>query len=284
MRFGIVLGLALLTAAPGYGEDITVEAMRKASPGADMTAAIQKVLDTIDRAAASGTTVDGRGTGVVTFGPGEYLVGTLRVGRNISHVVGHGAIMKTKPYAGEGNRIFILTWDSDRDSHLVTIEGFHFDLNRNQQGWQGGHDLSHQAAIFLSGRNHNNRKGRLNVLVKNCYWHDSVADGLYVHHQVSLKMQDCIARDCFRGGLVITGDKAEVDVNNYTSTSTELRTGIDVEPNSSMHNVHLRLNNVRLIGSVLDIGLPSESSMVANNVQSSGPVLLYKAGVCKIRN
>lgn len=207
-----------------------------------------------------------KANGVLTIEPGIHEVGSVKIGPNVQLIRGYGATLKMKPNAGEFNRILNIT-----NGRLI-IEGLCFDMNRDNQSWKGGHDLEHQAGIFAQS---------CDLIVRDCVFKNSAADGLYVHHNARVIVEGCRAEDCFRGGIVITGDNSVVDITNYTSVRGR---AIDIEPNDKNHKVDVRLNGVRAFESMIDLGVLS-GNFVANNIQSDGVVsILCTDGRCKISN
>ena len=183
-------------------EDITVKQFGALGDGStDDTEAIQKAIDSI-----------GKTGGTLLFPPGTYLVKAVGLRPGVRYL-GYGATIKRPAKQGKWTRTFNAgqkgyLYSGDEDSEPITIEGLTFDGNRKEQGDYSKYQLEHAHLIFLAADRA--RSGRLRVRILNCHFQDQVADAISIYNNVDAQIINCSARDCFRGGITITGGYSRI--------------------------------------------------------------------------
>lgn len=215
---------------------------------------------------------------ILYFSPGEYIIGALKINPSqVTLVTGPSqgnkyAIIKSRANGGVWQRNFTVAWGREGESPQIAFQNLIFNMNKNEQNWLGGHDLEHQAAIFAG-----TDRGRINLKVANCKFYDSVADSIYIHHNVGAKIDYCIMRDIYRGSPAITGNNSKVSINNIRCYSPTVPTGIDCEPNNGGHRFSLKLNQC-LFGK-FDLYTTNGTTVKAQNVTvEQGILYLYNDG------
>lgn len=246
---------------------------------ADDTAAIQAAVDA----------AFARGGGTVLFPPGTYVVTSVGIRPGIRYS-GYGAAIKRPPGQDKFVRTFNAAkegylYSGDADSPPLIIEGFVFDGSRAEQGEYDQYQLEQAHLVFLMADPA--RPGRLRATVRDCHFQESVADGLSLYTNVDVRVSDCTATDCFRGGLVVTGGYSRVQVNNFTASGKVHATGIDFEVDGPGYGGSLAIDatvsNMLLPDGDFDIGVSDGSRVTFNNVVSAAPFYLYAGGNSVVR-
>jgi hypothetical protein len=139
-------------------------------------------------------------------------------------------------------------YSGDKDSAPLTIEGLTFDGNFVEQGEYRKYQLEQAHLVFLSAQR--DSPGRLRARVVNCQFQDNVADALSLYTNVDVTISNCSARDCFRGGITITGGGARIQIDNFTAQGKVHASGIDVEVDGAgfegRHRIELTINKMIL--------------------------------------
>lgn len=189
----------------------------------DDTAAIQAAVNAAHAA----------GGGAVHFPAGTYLVTSVNVMPGVT-LEGFGArIRRPNNTPGKFTRMFTTqnhAWISSVDSPPLVFRGLVLDGNRQNQGAYLANELEHAHLIFLYGiEGPTAGKGRLRVVVEDCTFLDSPADGLSAHTNVHLQLSNCTAVDCFRGGLTFTGGYTVVQISNFVGRGDTHPSGLQFE-------------------------------------------------------
>ena len=245
----------------------------------DDTAAVQAAIDA----------AHGAGGGTVLFPPGTYVVTSVGLRPGIRYS-GYGATIKRPPNQGKWVRTFNTAkegyaYSGDVDSAPLVVEGFVFDGSRADQGPHDKYELEQAHLLFLVADPA--KPGRLRATVRDCHFKEGVADAISTYTNVDVRVSDCIATDCFRGGLVVTGGYSRVQVDNFTAAGKTFATGIDVEVDGPGYGntlaVDVTLNNVLLPDGDFDVGVSHGSRVLATNVIAAAPFYLYAGGDSVIR-
>ena len=236
----------------------------------DDTAAIQKAID------AAGET-----GGSLHFPPGTYLVTAVGLKPGVRYL-GYGATIKRPPNQGKWVRTFNAAmegyaYSSEKDSPLLTIEGLTFDGNLAEQGEYKKYQLEQAHLLFLSAQR--DSPGRLRARVVNCQFRNNVADAISLYTNVDVTISNCSARDCFRGGVTITGGGSRIQIDNFTAQGKVHASGIDVEVDGAgfggRHRIELTINNMILPDGDFDIAVSDESVVLGTNILARAPFYLH---------
>jgi hypothetical protein len=303
-RVGIATAVALASAwiASGGPGPATAGAILPAGPDGDDRAALGPTLDVrrygakgngqADDTAAIQAAIDaaGRGGGTLVFPPGTYLVTSVGLRPGVRYS-GYGATIRRPPRQARSTRTFDAGkpgyyYSGDDDSPPLVIEGLAFDGNRAEQGDYDKYQLEQAHLIFLVADPA--RRGRLRATIRDCEFRDGVADAVSVYTNVDATVSDCRARDCFRGGLTVTGGHSRVRVRDLTAEGKVHPTGIDVEVDGAGYGKSLRvdltIDGLMLPDGDFDVGV-SEGSIVlgTNIVAPRAPFYLYGGGNSTMR-
>lgn len=236
----------------------------------DDTAAIQAAIDSVAK----------RG-GTLRFPPGTYLVTSVGLRPGVRYV-GYGATIKRPVKQGKWIRSFNAAkpgflYSGDEDSAMLTIEGLTFDGQRIVQDEYRKYQLEQAHLLFLQADP--KRAGRLRARILNCQFQDCVADAISLYTNVDVQIINCTARDCFRGGITITGGHSRIQVVNFTAHGKVHPTGIDVEVDGAgfggSHRIELTLNGLMLPDGDFDVGVHDGSVVLGTNITARAPFNLY---------
>lgn len=220
---------------------------------------------------------------------GVYEIGSIDIFPGI-HMKGEdGTILKKIGYAGKWSRM--LTTQNinlaNYKNEVIEISNLIFDGNVFNQGKFRNHELGQQHLIFLTGKSIVG--SRLNAIIRDCEFHDSAADAISIHKNVNATVNNCLASNIFRGGLVLTGGNSVVDVDSFQTKGDLIKTGIDVEVDGrgsdNLYNIELTMNHVLLDGD-LDIASRSNSRIHIKNAKiENTPVnIVCKSGSITIED
>ena len=236
----------------------------------DDTASIQKAVDAV-----------GKTGGTLHFPPGIYRVTSVNLRPGVRYL-GYGATIKRPPQQGKWVRTFDTgkpeySYSGKTDSPWLTIEGFTFDGNLAEQGEHKKYELEQAHLIFLTAQK--DSPGRLRARVINCHFQNNVADGLSLYTNVDVIVSNCTARDCFRGGITITGGGSRIQINNFTAQGKIHATGIDVEVDGPGYNnrkrIELTINGMILADGDFDIAVSDDSVVLGSNIMARAPFYLH---------
>lgn len=163
-----------------------------------------------------------------------YICWDLDVGEGV-RLHSNGATYKLPviPNGFRGITTFPTGYTGAVDSLPLIIEGFVFDGNRVNQGPYLNFEKEQSALIFISAAVDSGsmtQPGLLNVIIRNCQFKESTADGISIHRGVKLELSDCSYYNCFRGSFTITGGGSRVTATNQIA-------GGDVHP--SAHQIEV---------------------------------------------
>lgn len=236
----------------------------------DDTEAIQSAIDAV-----------GKTGGTLLFPPGTYIVTTVGVRSGVRYL-GYGATIKRPANQGKWIRTFNSAkqgylYSSDEDSALMTFEGLTFDGNREEQGEYRKYQLEQAHLLFLAADR--KRSGRLRVRILNCHFQDQVADAVSIYTNVDIQVANCSARDCFRGGVTITGGYSRIQIQNFSAEGKVHPTGIDVEVDGAGYKdskkIELTMNGISLPDGDFDLGVSDGSIVLGSNIMARAPFNLY---------
>ncbi len=275
--------LVLLAAALSVLASISPEAAASDSPfvsvkdfgalgdgSADDTVAIQKAIDSV-----------GETGGTLHFPAGTYIVTSVGLRSGVRYL-GYGATIKRPPNQGKWVRTFTAAMDGyaysgEKDSPLLTIEGLTFDGSLSEQGDYRKYQLEQAHLVFLSAQRES--PGRLRARVINCQFQDNVADGLSLYTNVDVVVSNCSARDCFRGGITITGGGSRIQIDNFMAQGKTHASGIDVEVDGAgfdgRHRIELTINGMMLPDGDFDIAVSDDSVVLGSNIIARAPFYLH---------
>ncbi len=280
----LTAGLLLLMAASAAGgqpstqggQTVSVKEPRFGARGdgvTDDTAAIQRAVDWLYA----------KGGGRLLFPPGTYLVTSVNIREGITYE-GYGATIKRPEQLtdkiGQKAAKWVRTFTTQKykycgqaDSRPLILRGLTFDGSSQTQGPYKKYELEHAALVFLTGDK--NCPGRLTATVEDCVFKNAVADGLSVYVNVNVKMTNCLAENCFRGGFVLTGGHSRAEVRNLTTRGKIDPTGIDVEVDGAGYGgsfkVEVHLENLNLEDGDFDVGVRDGSLVVGKNLAAEAP-------------
>jgi hypothetical protein len=261
----------------------------------DDTAAIQRAVDAA-RAARGG---------IVRFPRGTYMVTTVYLVPGITLQGEPGATVRRPvrpPRAADPRaeaqivearkwmRMFTTQrdpWDADTDSPPLVVRGLTFDGNHRGQGQFLRYELQQGHLLFLMGAT--SRRGRLRAIVENCTFRDSVGDGVSVYTNASVRVSDCVAIDCFRGGVTATGGHSELVIERLRTEGSSLPTGIDVEIDGEGYRGSLKVD-VRAedldLDADFDVNVSPGGSFTGTRIVSRRPpfFLAARGGTVDIRD
>jgi hypothetical protein len=201
-----------------------------------------------------------------------------------------GAVLKKIDYADKWSRMLTtqnigLTIDNQNEE--IKISNLIFNGNVFNQGEFRNHELGQQHLIFLTAKSI--AGSRLNVIIEDCEFHDSAADAISIHKNINAKINNCLASNIFRGGLVLTGGNSIVDVDSFQTKGELIKTGIDVEVDGkgseNLYLIELTMNHILLDGD-LDIACKSNSKIHIKNAKiENTPVnIVCKSGSITIED
>lgn len=236
----------------------------------DDTASIQSAVDF----------VHARGGGTIIFPPGTYLVTSVNLREGITYQ-GVGEAVIKRPDQLFQKQKFPRTFTNqkyayygEKDSAPIIFKNLVFDGNSQNQGPYKKYEQEHADLLFLTARR--DSPGRLQVVIEDCLFRNSVSDGISIYKNVDVKVNNCTAIDCFRGGFLILGGNTRAVLTNYTGKGKNDPAGIDVELSGDSEGygnstkVEFYMENINLPDGVFDIGLGFGSKVVGKNIYSHG--------------
>lgn len=216
--------------------------------------------------------------GTVFFPKGIYLVTSLNIMHGIT-LLGYGATIKQKANTPNWTRMLTTQnnqWNQDYDSPVLCIEGLTFDGNRDNQGTYTGFEKEQSPLVFLVGST--TKAGRLKVIVQNCYFKESVSDGIHVYTNVNAKITNCDFYNCFRGSVTNTGGYTITQMENITSGGTSNYTGIHTEIDTAGYGnskkVDIQMQNIYMEKNFI-MGVDSNSVVLGNNITVNSPTCTF---------
>ena len=243
----------------------------------DDTAAIQRAIDFVS--ALGGT---------VFFPVGTYYVSQLIYVAGITFQgVGAGSRMKKIPSADKFKRMFtqLSAQTFSSDSAIVAWRDLAFDGNSANASAYQSYELEQQHMIFLNANAAG--VGRLRAIVDGCTFENCVADAVSVYCNVSLEISNCTMRECFRGGLVITGGYTHVKATNLHMSGTSDLTRMDIEIDGTGYGgtyaTTLLINNIYTQNG-FDISGSEMNAQLANIITDQGNTTFGGfGGKCDVR-
>ena len=236
----------------------------RADDQGDDTAAIQRAIDAAAR----------DGVRELIFPRGRYIVRSVSLHAGLRYN-GYGATIVRPANQGAWMRSFVLSYSGVRDSQMTEITGFNFDGQSVRQGAYKRHQLSQAHFIMLAGDAR--LPGRLRITARDMSLANGVGDGISIYTNVDSIIDNIVARDVFRGGLVVTGGNTKV-------LATRIRTeagpngdpgGIDFEVDGAgyggRYNVDATLSDIELVDGDFDVSLRDRSTFVGRNIRSLKP-------------
>lgn len=232
----------------------------------------------------------------VEFFKKTYVAYGLTLGAGV-FVNGNGATLKKPDLSADPYDMTVeqMKWirmlqvfhSGDSDSKTTYIRDMEFDGNCWTM-WEVTDGYAQEQASLLFLTADNAKSGRLNVVVENCYFHDSPSDGVHVVTNVNATIKNCRSLDCFRGGLTVTGGYTIVNVDGFEFNSNQTNDGIDIEVDSlgygDTREIIVNLSNI-LIDRDLDINASANSRVNVNNlVMRKGGYVLLTGGELTVKN
>lgn len=213
----------------------------------------------------------------VEFRTATYKCYGLTLGAGV-RLHGNGAVLK-KPNLSAAPynmtvadmkwiRTITLSYTGAQDSKMTVLKDLEFDGNCWEM-WSTEDGYAQEQASLLIAYGSASAPGRLNLTIENCYFHDSTSDGIHIRTNANATILNCRSRDCFRGGITLTGGNTTVTVNGFDSVADLTCDGIDIEPDGAGYGdsyaVDVRLNNV-YIDKDLDVAISRGSRFTAENL------------------
>ena len=146
------------------------------------------------------------------------------------HINGNGATLKMLPNSPKATRLLTMQYrykySSDIDSELIVLENIKFDGNSSNQGDFTNYEKEQQFGVFLEGDS--TRAGRVFCTINNCSFENFCGDGVHFYTNTVVNCSNIFVRNCFRGGVVVSGGNSTFNINNYIVDS-EYGNGLDIE-------------------------------------------------------
>ncbi|MEL6538352.1 MAG: glycosyl hydrolase family 28-related protein, partial [Bacteroidota bacterium] len=198
---------------------------------ADVTLAIQALIDEIATNAEGGTLIFLPGTYLLNHTQGLLIHGkiTLRAMEDGDKIEAKGEgkpIIKRGPSRGQFHRLFSIRdlrelWNGEfREvdmSTAVKIRNLIFDGNLLQQaGYNGeaGHNIEHQAGIFAGNSDHYPSQS-LQLEIDDCEFCNLGGDAIQLVSGIDAVIQRTKSERCLRGTLTMTGNKSVVVARDW---------------------------------------------------------------------
>lgn len=188
-------------------------------------------------------------------------------------------------------RMLSITHTGSEDSKTVTVRNGTLDGNC-WENWEDPTTPSYeqeQASLIISSGD-KTTGGKLVLTVENVRTRDNTSDGLHLVTEVSAIVNNLHSRDCYRGGLVMTGGGTTITASNLLleSTRQDMPDGIDLEVDSTgfegRKDFNATLTNV-VIDRDLDVSVPVGGSAVLDNiVMRKGQWNLQSSGDLRVSN
>ena len=214
------------------------------------------------------------GGGTLFFPAGVYYVSQLNYYAGITfRGVGAGSKLKKIPSTDEFKRMFttLAGQTFSVDSPLIAWYDLAFDGNSSNHIAYQAYQLEHAHMIFLLANAAG--AGRLRTIIGGCTFENCVADAVSVYSNVNLEISNCSMRECFRGGLVITGGYTTVKANNLHMAGVTDLTRMDIEVDGAGYGgtyaTTLQLSNIYTQNG-FDLGGVNMTATLANIVTEAG--------------
>ncbi len=168
------------------------------------------------------------GIQTILFEEGTYNVSELRLKYPIELVgINNKTILKRTANRPKFGRL--LTISGDMEEKRAVIKNLIFDGNIENQGDYSNYKLEQQHLIFVSGNK--NVHLRTRVLIQDCTFIKSAGDGITVFVNAEVVINNCKAKDIYRGAFVSNGGNSIITIDNYLIESGEIikNPGIDFE-------------------------------------------------------
>ncbi len=210
------------------------------------------------------------GGGAVLFPSGTYQVVSVNIQHGLELVGNGNSVIRRPNNQPNWTRTFTTQnnlWDSTSDSPPLVIRDLIFDGNRSNQGEYTGYQLEQAHLLFLTAQT--TKAGRLRAFVENCHFIECVADGTSQFTNVDLTITDCYMRNCFRGGLVVTGGFSRLRASNLIMKGEVNARSIDFEIDGGGFggslDVVAELTNIDT-NSHFDVSVGGNSRVVCDNI------------------
>ena len=188
-------------------------------------------------------------------------------------------------------RMLSITHTGSGDSKTVTIRNGTLDGNC-WENWENPATPSYeqeQASLIIASGD-KTTGGKLVLTVENIRTRDNTSDGIHLVSEVSAIVNNLHSRDCYRGGLVMTGGGTTITASNLLleSTRQDMPDGVDLEVDSTgfegRNDFNATLTNV-VIDRDLDVSVPVGGSAVLDNiVMRKGQWNLQSSGDLRVSN
>ena len=214
------------------------------------------------------------GGGTLFFPAGTYYVSHINYYAGITFQgVGSGSKLKKIPSTDKFNRMFttLAAQTFSVDSPLVAWYDLAFDGNSANHIAYQAYQLEQAHMIFLVANAAG--AGRLRAIVEGCTFENCVADAVSVYNNVNLEISNCFMRECFRGGLVITGGYTIVKADNLDMFGVTDLTRMDIEVDGAGYGgtyaTTLQLSNIYTQNG-FDLGGANMTATLTNIVTDRG--------------
>lgn len=201
----------------------------------DDTLAIQNRINAVDN------------FGVTYLPPGTYTVQPLNVPAAVKYLLPDptiGTTLKLAPMQGDSARVLNVKRPGG-----IYIGSITFDMNRDEQGWDGKYSHEHQAAIFLE-----NCEAR----ISSAYIEKSAGNGIHVYNGATATLFGVRASSCHRGALTVSGN------NNRTEALNCKLEYVNIEEKIQTATLDVTFDHVTT--DVLEVGLTPLSKFVGTNL------------------
>jgi hypothetical protein len=155
---------------------------------------------------------------------------------------GESAILKKLASADRWSRMFTRprASEDEDDTAWVVWRDLIFDGNSAAHPSYRKYELEHAHILFLVASPR--QRGRLRAVVEDCLFHNCVADAISVYTNVEAVVTRCVAHDCFRGGLVITGGNTRVRASELEFSGGADLTRLDIEIDGAGYDGSLEID------------------------------------------
>lgn len=179
----------------------------------DQSAALQAAFD----AAAES------GRGVVTLGPGEYVIRSVDVPPGTSLVV-PGVVLRSPANLADGTPLLDVHFGGETDALPTLIEAVTLDGNRRQQGPYQNKEKEQSHLIAVTGDS--TLPGRVVLGVERVTLRDGTADGVGIAENADVTACSVTATDLWREAVGILGGNSRLWLRGLRASATAGTAGV----------------------------------------------------------
>lgn len=111
---------------------------------------------------------------------------------------------------------------------LHTIDDIIFDGNINNMNWTWeSYNQEQGQSLILTCSSGSNENDRAKFELNNVEFYDSVSDGICIHTNIDVVLNNCIGQQNWRGGVTIVGGNSRVIANNWVGEKANIHIEVD---------------------------------------------------------